>query len=57
MTNPQDPISTLAGGFIAMHEAYSEAIRAGFTREEAMSIVHKIIETSMILDRAERDGQ
>ena len=36
---PKDPFGALADGAVAMHEIYTEYVKAGFTRAEALKIV------------------
>lgn len=42
---PDEPISTLLQGAIAMHELYQSYVDAGFTRTEALQLVMTLIQT------------
>lgn len=44
---PQDPFTSLMEGMVALHEAYTSAIQAGFTEAQAMQIVDSMIRNSM----------
>lgn len=45
MTTPQDPMTILATGAAAQHEIFMAYVTAGFTRQEALSIIIAMITT------------
>lgn len=51
---PEEFMTELAAGMVTMHETYRAAVAAGFTEEQAMSVIIAMLSTMIQRQQPER---